>query len=265
TCSTGERTIQKKRKQTQATDSAQAAAVSNSSCSKAEVKDEEVEPFQALDLTVSSASALARAVVKTEHAEQPGGYLKDEVIESEVLRKSVVESHRDELSMDCAIGCTAEPADATEGSDLIEQIEGPQPAKAYDCKTVEEEESDTAEAIDSAKAATGKSVEEQSETEDLDNADYYDDDLDDDSSIYDVDASAWTIEEVADWLRARGFAEAAAAFRTQEIDGEALMLLRRGDVLACLGLRLGPAVKLFQCVCRLQAASQLRIRWACGN
>uniref|UniRef100_A0A1I8GMK8 SAM domain-containing protein n=2 Tax=Macrostomum lignano TaxID=282301 RepID=A0A1I8GMK8_9PLAT len=265
TCSTGERAIQKKRKQTQATDSAQAAAVSNSSCSKAEVKDEEVEPFQALDLTVSSASALAPAVVKTE---QPGGYLKDEVIESEVLRKSVVESHRDELSMDCAIGCTAEPADATEGSsDLIKQVDGPQPAKADDCTTAEEkEESDTAEAIDSAKAATGKSVEEQSETEDLDDADYYDDDLDDDSSIYDVDASAWTIEEVADWLRARGFAEAAAAFRTQEIDGEALMLLRRGDVLACLGLRLGPAVKLFQCVCRLQAASQLRMaRWACGN
>lgn len=38
----------------------------------------------------------------------------------------------------------------------------------------------------------------------------------------------------------------------QEIDGASLLLLKRADVLSTLGLKLGPAVKIFRHISNLQ-------------
>jgi len=45
-------------------------------------------------------------------------------------------------------------------------------------------------------------------------------------------------------------------FISQEIDGPSLLLMRRNDVLTALGLKLGPALKIYQKIMRLQQHSQ---------
>ncbi|XP_033737494.1 histone acetyltransferase KAT6A-like [Pecten maximus] len=76
-----------------------------------------------------------------------------------------------------------------------------------------------------------------------------------DASHY-PDASRWTIEEVVIFFESIGFKEQADAFREQEIDGQSLLLMKRSDVLTGLSLRLGPALKIYQHVTKLQTAHQ---------
>ncbi|PAA64626.1 hypothetical protein BOX15_Mlig000786g1 [Macrostomum lignano] len=66
------------------------------------------------------------------------------------------------------------------------------------------------------------------------------------------DASLWSIAQVRSWLDGEGFPLAAQACVEQEIDGASLMLMKRMDVLTGLGLKLGPAVKVFDKISRLQ-------------
>lgn len=42
----------------------------------------------------------------------------------------------------------------------------------------------------------------------------------------------------------------------QEIDGPSLLLMKREDVLSALGLKLGPALKLYRKIVRVQQHSQ---------
>ncbi|XP_041642031.1 atherin [Cheilinus undulatus] len=56
----------------------------------------------------------------------------------------------------------------------------------------------------------------------------------------------WTVSDVVSYFTAAGFAEQAAAFRTQEIDGKSLLLMQRNDVLTGLSIRLGPALKIYE-------------------
>ncbi|KAJ8390765.1 hypothetical protein AAFF_G00101450 [Aldrovandia affinis] len=56
----------------------------------------------------------------------------------------------------------------------------------------------------------------------------------------------WSVADVACYFTEAGFAEQAAAFRTQEIDGKSLLLMQRNDVLTGLSIRLGPALKIYE-------------------
>lgn len=67
------------------------------------------------------------------------------------------------------------------------------------------------------------------------------------------DARSWSPEELFQYLRTKGFAdEDARVFVDQDIDGRAALLLKRQDVISSLGLKLGPAIKLFRQIQVLQ-------------
>ncbi|CAG9834986.1 unnamed protein product [Diabrotica balteata] len=65
------------------------------------------------------------------------------------------------------------------------------------------------------------------------------------------DATHWTADEVYEYFR-QYFPEEAIIFKEQEIDGRSLLLLRRIDVLTNLNLRLGPALKIYRHIVKLQ-------------
>ncbi|XP_076353536.1 histone acetyltransferase KAT6A-like [Tachypleus tridentatus] len=66
------------------------------------------------------------------------------------------------------------------------------------------------------------------------------------------DAKDWTIDDVEGFFSYVGFPEQASAFKEQEIDGKSLLLMKRNDVLTGLSIRLGPALKIYNHVKRLQ-------------
>ncbi|KAG8225309.1 hypothetical protein J437_LFUL001924 [Ladona fulva] len=66
------------------------------------------------------------------------------------------------------------------------------------------------------------------------------------------DASNWTSSDVEFYFRSVGFPEQAHVFKDQEVDGKSLLLMKRSDVLTGLGLKLGPALKMYTHVRRLQ-------------
>ncbi|KAJ8668065.1 hypothetical protein QAD02_009728 [Eretmocerus hayati] len=65
------------------------------------------------------------------------------------------------------------------------------------------------------------------------------------------DASDWGTEQVYQYF-ARLFPKEAETFRNHEIDGSSLLLLKRKDVLTGLDLLLGPALKIWRHVLKLQ-------------
>ncbi|XP_038048457.1 histone acetyltransferase KAT6B-like isoform X2 [Patiria miniata] len=67
-----------------------------------------------------------------------------------------------------------------------------------------------------------------------------------------TDPAEWSIEEVVRYFAVHGFPEQSAAFQEQEIDGKSLLLMKRLDVLTGLSLKLGPALKIYNHVMRLQ-------------
>ncbi|CAH1775960.1 unnamed protein product [Owenia fusiformis] len=70
------------------------------------------------------------------------------------------------------------------------------------------------------------------------------------------DASDWTMDDVVEYFKKKGFEEQADIFKEQEIDGKSLLLLKRNDVLTGLALKLGPALKIFKHVEKLQTRGQ---------
>lgn len=62
----------------------------------------------------------------------------------------------------------------------------------------------------------------------------------------------WSCDDVETFVRFIGFPEQAATFREQEIDGISLLLLKRSDLLTGMGMKLGPAVKIYGHIQRLQ-------------
>lgn len=69
-------------------------------------------------------------------------------------------------------------------------------------------------------------------------------------------ATNWSIHDVVKYFHEKGFNEQAEAFKNQEIDGQSLLLLKRSDVLQGLSLKLGPALKIYNHVMKLQTAGQ---------
>ncbi|KAL2101614.1 hypothetical protein ACEWY4_003375 [Coilia grayii] len=60
------------------------------------------------------------------------------------------------------------------------------------------------------------------------------------------DPMQWSVADVASYFTTAGFPDQAVAFRTQEIDGRALLLMQRSDVLTGLSIKLGPALKIYE-------------------
>ncbi|XP_017771811.1 PREDICTED: uncharacterized protein LOC108559155 isoform X5 [Nicrophorus vespilloides] len=65
------------------------------------------------------------------------------------------------------------------------------------------------------------------------------------------DATNWSPEDVYEYFY-QYFPDEAIVFKEQEIDGHSLLLMRRMDVLKGLTLKLGPALKIYRHVLKLQ-------------
>ncbi|KAI1289336.1 Histone acetyltransferase KAT6A [Halotydeus destructor] len=70
-----------------------------------------------------------------------------------------------------------------------------------------------------------------------------------------VNPQAWSIDDVESFLTVIGFPDQAPLFKEQEIDGISLLLLKRMDVLTGLSMKLGPALKIFGHLQRLQTVN----------
>ncbi|XP_063055254.1 lethal(3)malignant brain tumor-like protein 4 isoform X1 [Engraulis encrasicolus] len=69
--------------------------------------------------------------------------------------------------------------------------------------------------------------------------------------------SSWSTEEVAGFVRGLpGCREHAATFRTEQIDGEAFLLLTQSDIVKILSIKLGPALKIYNSILMLKSADE---------
>ncbi|KAI7806850.1 lethal(3)malignant brain tumor-like protein 4 isoform X1 [Triplophysa rosa] len=67
----------------------------------------------------------------------------------------------------------------------------------------------------------------------------------------------WNTEEVASFVRELpGCREHAATFRKEQIDGEAFLLLTQSDIVKILSIKLGPALKIYNCILMLKSADE---------
>jgi len=66
----------------------------------------------------------------------------------------------------------------------------------------------------------------------------------------------WNVAEVVDFVRSLpGCSEYADDFAVQEIDGQALMLLKEDHLMSAIGMKLGPALKLCAKIEALRSSS----------
>ena len=71
------------------------------------------------------------------------------------------------------------------------------------------------------------------------------------------DVRLWTVNHVAEWLREQGnFEKEAELLRQQDIDGTSLLLLKSMSVITAVGIKIGPAVKIFERIKRLKARQE---------
>ncbi|TDG41152.1 hypothetical protein AWZ03_012426 [Drosophila navojoa] len=71
----------------------------------------------------------------------------------------------------------------------------------------------------------------------------------------------WSIDDVVGYVE-RFYPREADVFRVQEIDGAALMVLSRQDVIDRFGLKLGPALRIYELVLSLQTSTNdVSIGW----
>uniref|UniRef100_A0A0P4WIH2 Histone acetyltransferase n=1 Tax=Scylla olivacea TaxID=85551 RepID=A0A0P4WIH2_SCYOL len=76
-----------------------------------------------------------------------------------------------------------------------------------------------------------------------------------DNNIYDPEVpnvTHWTVEQIMEYFNEKGFKMVSDVFKEQDIDGTALLMLTRADVLMGLNLKLGPALKVYKHVRILQ-------------
>lgn len=69
---------------------------------------------------------------------------------------------------------------------------------------------------------------------------------------------SWTPKEVAEFISSKGFTNEAELFRTQSVDGISLLLMQRLDFTQGLKIKLGPALKIYDQVCKLKREYFLR-------
>uniref|UniRef100_A0A667XJ25 L3MBTL histone methyl-lysine binding protein 1b n=1 Tax=Myripristis murdjan TaxID=586833 RepID=A0A667XJ25_9TELE len=69
--------------------------------------------------------------------------------------------------------------------------------------------------------------------------------------------ATWSAEEVATFVKGLpGCKEHAATFRTEQIDGEAFLLLTQADIVKILSIKLGPALKIYNSILMLKNADE---------
>ncbi|KAM8870851.1 lethal(3)malignant brain tumor-like protein 4 isoform 5-T7 [Spinachia spinachia] len=69
--------------------------------------------------------------------------------------------------------------------------------------------------------------------------------------------ATWSAEEVATFVKGLpGCKEHAATFKTEQIDGEAFLLLTQGDIVKILTIKLGPALKIYNSILMLKNADE---------
>ncbi|XP_071538932.1 uncharacterized protein [Panulirus ornatus] len=76
-----------------------------------------------------------------------------------------------------------------------------------------------------------------------------------DNSVYNPEipnVTHWTVDQIMEYFDDKGFKTVSEVFKEQDIDGTALLMLTRSDVLMGLNLKLGPALKLYKQVRILQ-------------
>ncbi|XP_058503671.1 lethal(3)malignant brain tumor-like protein 4 isoform X3 [Solea solea] len=69
--------------------------------------------------------------------------------------------------------------------------------------------------------------------------------------------ATWSAEEVAGFVKGLpGCKEHAATFKTEQIDGEAFLLLTQTDIVKILSIKLGPALKIYNSILMLKNADE---------
>ncbi|KAH8276570.1 hypothetical protein KR044_001730, partial [Drosophila immigrans] len=68
-----------------------------------------------------------------------------------------------------------------------------------------------------------------------------------------VTVQSWNVEQVVSYVE-RFYPQESNVFKSQEIDGAALMVLTRQDIIDRFGLKLGPSLRIYQLVLSLQTA-----------
>ncbi|XP_017280534.1 lethal(3)malignant brain tumor-like protein 4 isoform X2 [Kryptolebias marmoratus] len=69
--------------------------------------------------------------------------------------------------------------------------------------------------------------------------------------------ATWSAEEVAGFVKGLpGCKEHAATFKTEQIDGEAFLLLTQADIVKILSIKLGPALKIYNSILMLKNADE---------
>lgn len=111
--------------------------------------------------------------------------------------------------------------------------------------------------------------EEAEETEQTDQNDTTEEnnDVDNDEEKFDPrldnfeDIQNWSCEDVYQYFK-HYFPDYAHLFKEQEIDGPSLVLMRKSDVLSGFGLKLGPAIALYQRIVMMQNNDRdFRLTW----
>ena len=65
----------------------------------------------------------------------------------------------------------------------------------------------------------------------------------------------WSVDEVESFIKAIGYADQASLFKDQEVDGVSLLLLKRSDVISGMAMKMGPALKIYGHIQRLQTVT----------
>lgn len=62
----------------------------------------------------------------------------------------------------------------------------------------------------------------------------------------------WSVDDVADYIKEVGFERESELFRAVKVNGKLLMSFNRNQIVNELGLKLGPAIKLYAYIHDLQ-------------
>lgn len=79
------------------------------------------------------------------------------------------------------------------------------------------------------------------------------------------DVKDWTVDEVSQYI-AKYFPNEASVFKDNEIDGQSLLLLKRSDVVKKLPLKLGPSLRIYNLILKLQSnVDDNTLGWNCDK
>lgn len=79
------------------------------------------------------------------------------------------------------------------------------------------------------------------------------------------DVKHWSVEQVCEFF-AQYFPDEAHVFREQEIDGTSLLLLKRSDVVKKLPIKLGPSLRIYSLILKLQTrVNDPTLGWNCSS